>query len=223
VVRIVPVDPTLRQLIQAVIAQFSDAQTERVTEGDLVPGLVDSAFADPGADLPEVPACIIGISPSGVELAFVALSDPAAEIFLDWTEESSARKALERLDDFNLRVLDRRPENIAEQYSARRAKWVGVGRLSERVVIPLEEFDEQTRDRLVAELAKTDPRWERFGFALARTWPGGKIGDASSLAADIAAQLRPLLSIRGTITSRARRKKSAKPPAMERAPWRESG
>ncbi len=220
------VDSALARLIEAVTDQFSGTQIERIAEGDLVPGLVEATPTEPGtpmAPLPEEPVCVLGISPVGVELAFVALSDPAASIFLDWTEESSARKALERLEGFDLRVIDRRPENPAEQYSARKAKWVKAGRLSMRLIVALDEFDENARDRLAADLAKADPRWERFGFAIARIWHVSPTDDPENLPGEIAAQLRLLLPIRGQIVSRTRQAKSTKPPAMERAPWREPG
>jgi hypothetical protein len=166
----------------------------------------------------------IAIDADGVTLSLSIVSDPHAEIFVDWLDESSAFKTLERLEGFELLVLDRQPENLAERYSGKRPIWPTQARTVERERIALEEIEPDAVEALLTSCRSLEWRWERVGFVLTTTRSPELCAErGDQFLVELVEDVQALLPIVGRINRLARQAKGSKAPALERASWRKPG
>jgi len=173
------------------------------------PSAIDGAFVS------------LAMDEAGLTVALIVVADPHGDVFADLLSESSTRKTLEALEDFDLVVIDRQPENIEDRYLNKQPKWKGQPSMSERLRIPVEDLDESAIEALGASIGTLDRRWERIGFKLIRSWPADVcVAKGEGLLAEIADALRALAPVVGRVNYRARQAKMSKAPALERASWR---
>ncbi len=215
-------EPAAGRLAEYVTASLSDEEYTRL--GTIRARGETPVPADSRAPAEDGAAVWITVEEAGVRASLNIVSDPHAGVFIDWLDQASSLRALERLEEFELLVMDRQPENIAERYSGGRPAWSRPSRLSERTRLRTEELDEENVERLVTALRTLEWRWERVGFALERVWRAERcleLGD--QLPGEIASDLSNLAALRGRINHLARQAKASKAPALERASWRKPG
>lgn len=207
------------RLSSSLSASLSGDERARLGQLQVAPAETDASGTDQDGAFVS-----IEVHETGMTLSLHIVNDPHAEMFVDWLDESNAFKTLERLEGFDLLVLDRQPENPAERYSGKRPIWPTRARTAERERIVLDEIEPDALEALVASCRSLKWRWERVGFALTRTRsPDLCVELRDQLPVELVEEVRALLPLIGRVNRLARQAKGSKAPALERASWRKPG
>ncbi len=177
-----------------------------------------------GNNAPKGASVRLALGGEGLSVALDLLDDKSTDAFLMWMDEALALRELQNLHAFELLFLERRAENHEHRYKAKRPKWIGSGRLVERLRRGTDGVDEHTREEIYAISRSLDGRWEKAGLSLYRMRSAEDCrARGQALASDLAGDLKALAPIAGRINSLARRGENFQAPALERASWRASG